>query len=65
MSVHPMDTRHSAAPEPPPLEAPRRRPYEAPRILFREPLEALAAVCQPSPPAKGSRAMCPMGPVSS
>lgn len=65
MSPRPMDTRHSVAPEPRPSEVPLRRPYEAPCVLFREPLEALAAVCQPSPPAKGSRAMCPTGPVSS
>lgn len=29
-----------------------RKPYESPKILAREPLEAVAAVCTPSPPAK-------------
>ena len=27
-----------------------RRPYEAPRVTFREPLEAVAAFCNPVPP---------------
>lgn len=43
----------------------RRRPYESPRILYREPLEAMAAVCAPSPPAKGNPGVCPQGPISS
>ena len=42
-----------------------RRRYEAPRILYREPLEAMAAVCSPSPPAKGNVGFCPQGPISS
>lgn len=42
-----------------------RRRYEAPRILYREPLEAMAAVCAPSPPAKSNPGFCPQGPVSS
>ena len=42
-----------------------RRPYEPPRILYREPLEAMAAVCAPSPPAKGNPGFCPQGPISS
>ena len=42
-----------------------RRPYEAPRILFREPLEAMAAVCAPSPPAKNNPGSCPSGPIAS
>ena len=42
-----------------------RRPYQAPRILFREPLEAMAAVCAPTPPAKGNPGFCPQGPISS
>jgi hypothetical protein len=29
-----------------------KKPYEKPAILYRAPLEALAAVCLPSPPAK-------------
>ncbi len=27
--------------------APRRQPYEKPRVTFREPLEGVAAVCNP------------------
>jgi hypothetical protein len=42
-----------------------KRPYEAPRILFREPLEAVAALCAPTPPAKATRGACPLGPISS
>jgi hypothetical protein len=44
---------------------PTRRPYESPRILYREPLEAMAAVCAPTPPAKGNPGVCPQGPISS
>jgi hypothetical protein len=42
-----------------------RRSYEPPRILYREPLEAMAAVCAPSPPAKGNPGFCSHGPISS
>jgi hypothetical protein len=42
---------------------PRR--YERPRILSRESLEAVAAVCAPSPPAKSNPGVCPSGPISS
>ncbi len=42
-----------------------KRPYEAPRILSREPLEAVAAVCSPAPPAKGNPGACPSGPIAS
>ena len=42
-----------------------RRSYERPRILHREPLEAMAAVCSPRPPAKGNVAFCSQGPISS
>lgn len=40
-----------------------KKPYEAPRILSREPLEAVAAVC--SPPGKSNPGTCPSGPISS
>jgi hypothetical protein len=52
----------SASPAP---AAASRRPYQAPRILFREPLEAMAAICTPHPPAKANKGLCPMGPISS
>ena len=42
-----------------------KRRYTAPRILYREPLEAMAAVCAPSPPAKSNPGFCPQGPISS
>ena len=42
-----------------------RRPYERPRIVYREPLETIAAICSPSPPAKGNPGTCPLGPISS
>jgi hypothetical protein len=42
-----------------------KKAYEAPRILSREPLEAVAAVCSPSPPAKANPGACPSGPISS
>jgi hypothetical protein len=42
-----------------------RRPYHPPRVLHREPLEAIAAVCSPAPPAKNNPAFCPQGPISS
>jgi hypothetical protein len=46
-------------------EEPVKRRYEPPRILYREPLEAMAAVCAPHPPAKGNVAFCSQGPISS
>jgi len=42
-----------------------RRAYTPPRILYREPLEAMASVCAPSPPAKSNPGFCPQGPISS
>ena len=42
-----------------------RKIYERPRILSREPLEAVAAVCAPAPPAKSNPGVCPSGPISS
>jgi hypothetical protein len=44
---------------------PSSRPYERPRILSREPLEAVAAVCSPPGIAKGNPGVCPSGPISS
>ena len=43
----------------------RRKPYTAPRILSREPLEVMAAVCAPTPPAKGNPGLCSQGPINS
>jgi hypothetical protein len=43
--------------------SPARRTYAPPRILYREPLEAMAAIC--SPPGKGNPGFCPQGPISS
>ena len=42
-----------------------RQPWEKPRILSREPLEAVASVCAPSPPAKANPGLCPSGPIAS
>lgn len=49
----------------PTTPARRRKPYAGPRVLYREPLEAMAAVCAPTPPAKGNPGVCPSGPISS
>jgi hypothetical protein len=49
----------------PPAGDAARPPYEPPRILWREPLEAAAAVCAPAPPAKSNPGLCPQGPISS
>jgi hypothetical protein len=42
-----------------------RKTYEPPRIVYRAPLEAMASVCAPSPPAKSNPGLCPSGPISS
>jgi hypothetical protein len=42
-----------------------RKSYSPPRILSREPLEAMAAVCSPTPPAKANAGVCPRGPINS
>lgn len=42
-----------------------RKPYTPPRILSREPLEAMAAICSPRPPAKANAGLCPLGPINS
>lgn len=49
----------------PEKQEPAKRPYEAPRVLSREPLEAVAAVCTPAPPAKANPGVCAQGPISS
>ncbi|MEM8608642.1 MAG: hypothetical protein AAGF92_16175 [Myxococcota bacterium] len=41
-----------------------REPYEAPRIVYREPLEAVATACT-APTSKANAGACPVGPVSS
>lgn len=46
-------------------EVKKRKPYAPPRILSREPLEVMAAVCAPRPPAKSNAGLCPRGPISS
>ena len=46
-------------------EEKKRRPYSPPSIISREPLEAMAALCSPRPPAKGNAASCPSGPINS
>ena len=43
----------------------QKQVYETPRILSRETLEGVAALCTPSPPAKGNPGACPSGPISS
>lgn len=35
--------------------------YEPPRVLFREPLEGVAAACTPSPPGKADLVNCGQG----
>jgi hypothetical protein len=41
-----------------------KKPYRRPEILYREKLEAMAALCVP-PPAKANPGSCPSGPLSS
>ncbi|HKP88145.1 MAG TPA: hypothetical protein VJZ26_18715 [Blastocatellia bacterium] len=45
--------------------APQRKSYERPQVIYRAPLEAMAVVCAPSPPAKSNPGVCPSGPISS
>ncbi|MGH9324037.1 MAG: hypothetical protein ACRD3V_29640 [Vicinamibacteria bacterium] len=42
-----------------------KKPYRRPEILYREKLEAMAALCVPAPPAKNNPGMCPQGPIAS
>lgn len=44
-------------------EGVEREPYEPPRIVYREPLETVAAVC--SGTGKGNPGDCPTGPILS
>lgn len=60
MPSGPSHSHHQAG-----ITGPRRKPYERPRILSREPLEAVAAVCAPAPPAKTNPGLCASGPISS
>lgn len=46
-------------------EPSKKKPYRRPEILYREPLEAMAAICTPVPPAKANLGMCSQGPISS
>jgi hypothetical protein len=53
---------------PQPLEKAKpgaKKPYRRPEILYREKLEAMAALCVPAPPAKNNPGTCPSGPISS
>jgi hypothetical protein len=42
-----------------------KKPYRRPEILYREKLEAMAAICVPAPPSKGQPGVCPQGPLNS
>jgi hypothetical protein len=63
------DDTNKNAPERPSATSPaspasgKKKPYEPPKILYREELEAMAAVCVP--PGKGDPGACPIGPISS
>ena len=37
-----------------------KKKYRRPEILYREPLEAMAALCTPIPPAKANVGSCPL-----
>lgn len=39
-------------------EPPPKKPYQAPRIVSRSALEAIAVACSPQPPGKQSLASC-------
>ena len=38
----------------------KKKAYRRPEILYREPLEAMAALCTPKPPAKATPGTCPI-----
>lgn len=42
-----------------------RKPYEAPKVVSREVLEAMAAICSPNGVAKSNPGLCPRGPINS
>jgi hypothetical protein len=47
------DIQEAQAPEThAPILAPARKAYERPQIIYRAPLEAMAAICTPAPPGK-------------
>lgn len=46
-------------------ESIEREPYEPPRIVYREPLEAVATACGTETTSKGNFGACPLGPISS
>jgi hypothetical protein len=48
-----------------PKPASNKKPYRRPEILYREKLEAMAALCVPTPPAKTNPGQCPSGPIAS
>lgn len=59
-----MDSKNTTAERREATEGQReKKPYRPPEILYREPLEAMAAVC--TPPGKNDPGMCPSGPISS
>ena len=39
---------------------PEKKPYRRPEILYKETLEAMAALCVPNPPAKANVGTCPL-----
>ena len=57
------EKRETGSPSSPPGVG--KKPYSRPEILYRERLEAMAAVCIPHPPAKANPGQCPAGPISS
>ena len=57
-SEKPRESASKAAPA-------KKKPYRRPEILYREKLEAMAALCVPSPPAKTNPGQCPSGPIAS
>lgn len=57
-SERPRESREEAKPS-------AKKPYRRPEILYREKLEAMAALCVPTPPGKANPGNCPQGPISS